>query len=46
LEKLTFRKDNVVHAARDIFGKENIRVFGEGAPDVFFGHMPTNKKSS
>jgi hypothetical protein len=35
LKKLDFLKLSVVKAARDIFGKENIRFYGGGIPDVF-----------
>jgi hypothetical protein len=35
LHKRTFADISPVNAARDIFGKENVRFYGGGVPDVF-----------
>jgi hypothetical protein len=35
LDKRTFADISPVNAARDIFGKENVRFYGGGVPDVF-----------
>jgi hypothetical protein len=35
LKTRTFREASAVNAARDIFGKENVRFYGGGVPEVF-----------
>ncbi len=37
LKELDYLKLEVVEAARDIFGKDNIRYYGGGIPNVFLG---------
>ncbi len=35
LDSWSLPKDGVIQAARDIFGKQNVRFYGGGAPNIF-----------